>query len=208
MTRIILVKTCQKFIARREACEATWVSALRREGVPVFFVTGGDVESFDGYTIQTASGDGYNDNSFKVRDAVRVLLANVAFDHLFICDDNTFVHPGRWLEHRPGGEFEGLQTAKIPHCHGGGGWWFSRKCCAIYAASIKRKCSWDDQLATEILRRHGIAMVNRPDLYSQWYERISTKNTLITCHNVEPREMVELFNATNEPPVLHLLSGA
>jgi hypothetical protein len=63
--RVILIKTCARFLARREACEATWVSALRRAGIPVFFVCGGAAESFDGYTITTASGDGYNDNSFQ-----------------------------------------------------------------------------------------------------------------------------------------------
>lgn len=199
MQRVILVKTCQKFIARREACEATWVSALRRAGIPVFFVVGGPVESFDGYTIQTASGDGYDDNSFKVRDAVQELLAFVRFDHLFICDDNTFVHPERWMAHEPGGEFEGLQTKKIPWAHGGGGFWMSRRCCELYVAGVSRRCSWDDRLATEILtEKHGVQMVNRPDLYAQWAERVSGENSLITCHNVSENEMVELLERTKD----------
>jgi hypothetical protein len=143
-----------------------------------------------------------------VRDAVRVLLANVAFDHLFICDDNTFVHPGRWLAHSPE-SFEGLMTAKIRHVHGGGGWWMSREFCGLYVAGIKKRCSWDDQLATEILTgRHKIGMVNRPDLYAQWDERVAADNALITCHNVDFAEMLTLFKATNEPATDNLLQRA
>ncbi len=68
-----------------------------------------------------------------------------------------------------------------------------------YAGGIHKRCSWDDRLATQILSgRHGVTMVNRPDLYAQWDERVAAENQLITCHNVEPCEMVELFNKTKD----------
>lgn len=203
MSRAILVKSCIKFRNRRAACEGTWAKALR-EYVPVYFVEGGASPCVLGTLIQTGSGDDYGDNSHKVRDAIRLLMAIEPFESLFVCDDNTFVHPGRWLAHEPAGEFEGLMSDRIPWVHGGAGWWMSRQCCELYVAGVQKRCSWDDTLATNILTgQHKIPMTNRPDLYAQWQERVSADNDLITCHNVEPAEMLTLFEATRDLPTVH-----
>jgi hypothetical protein len=197
MHRAILIKSCQRFQSRRAACDATWAGKIA-ETIPVYFVEGNHPRNeLFGNVIQLNEEDGYSDNSFKLRGALRFLLDHSNFSTVFIADDNTFVHPRRWLHHFPGGELEGLKTDKIPHIHGGGGWWMSRHCCELYVAGVRRRCSWDDQLATEILERGlRIPMINRPDLYAQWDERVSADNALITCHNVDPLEMGKLFTAT------------
>jgi hypothetical protein len=195
--RIILIKSCQKFFARRDACESTWVGELRGQGIDAYFVEGNHLQTqLVAGTIEMNCEDDYDSNSFKVRDAIKFLLANAEFDTLFVADDNSFIHPARWLAHEPGGEFEGLQTKKVPWCHGGAGFYLSRRCCELYVAGVTKRCSWDDQLATEIMTRNRIKMVNRPDLYAQWDERVGAGNSLITCHNVSPHEMTTLFEAT------------
>lgn len=206
MNRAILVKSCQKNLAKREACEATWVGELRK-ACPVYFVEAGhEFSSHKGNLIQLAGRDDYDSNSRKVQDAIKFLLHFTAFDMLFICDDDTFVHPGRWLAHEPGGEFEGLQTAEIPWVHGGAGWWMSRRCCELYVTGWRKRCSWDDVLATRILTNlNKIPMVNRPDLYAQWNERVSAENDLITCHQVRPDEMLKLFESTRDLSPAHNL---
>jgi hypothetical protein len=197
MHRAVLVKSCQRYQTRRAACQGTWAGIIGAV-VPLYFVEGNHPRSeLFGNLIRLNEEDDYNSNSFKVRDAIKFLLEKSTFSHLFVCDDNTFVHPHRWLHHFPAGELEGLKTDKVRWIHGGAGWWMSRYCCELYVAGVRRRCSWDDQLATEILERGaGIAMTNRPDLYSQWDERVSIVNKLITCHNVDPHEMQELFTAT------------
>jgi hypothetical protein len=180
------------------ACDSTWAGELRRNDIRVYAVEGNHPQSMlePGGLIRLNTEDDYQSNSFKVRDAIKFLLANAEFDTLFVADDNSFIHPARWLAHEPAGEFEGLATKKVPHVHGGGGWWFSRRCCELYVAGVTKRCSWDDQLATEIMTRNRIKMVNRPDLYAQWDERVAAGNSLITCHNVSPNEMTTLFEAT------------
>lgn len=194
---IVLVKSCQRFHDRQNACRATWAGELSRQGIPLWFVEGGHKQTeINLCWILLPGGDRYSDNSFKVRDALGLLLEHDPFDSVFVCDDDTFVHPRRWLAFTPTGQFCGLKTEAIPWVHGGGGWWMSRAACAAYVAGIKRRCSWDDRLCTEILEPAGFTFENRPDLFAQWDERVSANNSLITCHHVSESEMPELFKAT------------
>lgn len=195
MKRLVLIKSCQANKDKQEACESTWVSSLRNSGTDVYFVEGGHcVIGLVNNLLLLACGDNYMSNSTKVREAINLLLHLSDFTHLFICDDDTFVHPARWLAHSPQGEFECLMTPEIPWCHGGGGWWMSRRCCVIYKHLVRQSCSWDDKLASEIIEAHNLPITVRPDLYSQWpADRVSPDNRLITCHKVEPPEMRALW---------------
>jgi hypothetical protein len=40
MHRAILIKSCQRYRARREACDSTWAGVLRQHQLPVFAVEG------------------------------------------------------------------------------------------------------------------------------------------------------------------------
>ncbi len=196
MRRIVLVKSCYAYHDRQDACRATWAGKLASEGIPLWFAEANypKTEIRDCWLLLTR-GDEYNDNSIKVREAVRLLLKYDPFDLLFVADDNTFVQWRRWLDFWPSKEVCGLKTDKIPWIHGGGGWYMSRKACEVYVAGIKQRCSWDDRLASEILDPH-FEFENRPDLFAQWDERVSADNSLITCHNVSPQEMPKLYEAT------------
>lgn len=198
LRRVVLVKSCQQHRARQEACRATWAGELSRQGIPIWFTEGAAAKPFiTNCWILTAGGDGYDDNSIKVRDAIALLLEYDPFDLLFVCDDDTFVQWRRWLDYIPKGDFAGLKTDSIPWVHGGGGWYMTRRACEAFVKGIKRRCSWDDKLATEILERAGFEFENQPDLFAQWDERVAAENRLITCHQVYPDEMPSLYESTH-----------
>lgn len=208
MSRIVLIKSCQRFIHRRKACIDTWGTSLEKAGIPVFTVIGGFCEGGAGLfrdLIKTETGDDYHDNSIKVKQALQFLLQFHQFDFIFIIDDDSYVHPKRWLEHNPDGEMEGRlffpETGKQrkmlrgkPWINGGPGWWMSRRICEQYAARQHRRCSWDDLLASQIAYDMRVRIVHRPDLYgddvyAKQQEKVSKENRLITCHQIRPGEM-------------------
>lgn len=213
MRRAILIKSCQRFRARQEAIRATWAKELCDwADRNILFIEGGhrkfDVR--DG-VIRVTCGDAYSDNSLKLREALIFLKPESYPDdddfHLFVCDDDTFIHPRRWLVHEPEGEFEcrlfmpmtdrdvKLNSGR-PWACGGAGWYMSRRVCELYVQHVAERCSWDDVLATKVAQDNGIIIDHRPQFYSQNGERVSADNQLITCHHVQPQEMVELYEAT------------
>jgi len=195
---VILVKTCQRFHDRREACEDTWVAEMRRSGVKVYFVEGGHTENhIDNNTIMTTGGDEYDDNSLKLRAGLMALLfREPQAQRVFVADDDTFVHPARWLAFDPVAEFIGMNSAAISWVHGGAGFFLSRRCCQFYIDDANRRFSGDDVIASEIMTRHGVSLDSHPDLFSQWKDRVGADNRLITCHEVDADEMSMLYSET------------
>lgn len=218
MKRAILVKSCQCFRGRREACERTWIRKLRSPQVPVFAVTGGHhQEGFKAHynrecELHVQAGDRYEEIHIKLREAIRLLMCISQFDSLFVVDDDTFVHPRRWLAHEPAGELEcrvfwphtaqQLQSNdRQPWITGGSGWWMSRRLCQLYVEECQDGQRYDDIILANLAARHGIAMIDRPDLYgsdgySEEVQRVAGDNDLITSHHVQPSEMVTLWEAT------------
>ncbi len=202
---IVLVKSCQAHRDRQDACRATWAGELSRNNIPIWFIEGGhDRTRTENCWLLLNCADGYSDLSFKLRDALAFFLQHDPFDRVFICDDDTFVHWRRWLDFDPSGKFAvGLHTPKIPWIHGGAGWFMDRSACQLYVDGVKRRCSWDDKLASEIFTRAGWAVETRPELFAQWDERVGPDNQLITSHGVKPAEMLTLFRDTYELQALH-----
>jgi hypothetical protein len=215
MKRAILIKSCHRFYDRQAAIAHTWGMIFSPH---LYCCVGKSVFPrsvfFFAAHLETATGDDYEDNSLKLREALRGLLESNNFDRLFICDDDTFVHPRRWLAHEPAGEFECrlfwprtdaelARNGGLPWAWGGGGWWMSRRLCELYVATVTERCSWDDILATNVAREAGVAIIDRPDLYGgDSYggidDRVAADNQLITCHHVSPTEMRRLWKATRE----------
>lgn len=196
---IIVVKSCQKFRTRQEACCATWAGELSRARIPLWFIEGGHAEpDIVEHWIRVVSRDDYNANSFKLRDALSFLMQHDPFERIFICDDDTFVHPRRFLAFNSTRDFVGLESPpSVPWVHGGAGWFMSRRATELFVAGIKRCVSWDDRLASEILATHNILIENHPELFSQWKGlRVAKGNDLITCHPVNAMEMLDLYRAT------------
>lgn len=215
MHRAILVKSCQQNADRRQAIEATWGLALMREGVRVLTCQGGQEKQprFQNGNLRLLCDDDYSANSKKLREALAMLLTlGGPLDFVFVCDDDTFIHPDRWLKHQPEGEFEcRLYRPQSPLDHklnygqpwanGGAGWYMSRQVCELYVKTVTRKCSWDDVLATQAAQKAGIPIVDRPDLYGDSrYDKspiVAADNQLITCHPCEPPEMLKRWEVIN-----------
>ena len=211
LNRAILIKSCQKNRARRDAIDATWAGQLRYRGIQVIAIEGGhDRTGLGGKLWQLNSDDDYQDNSLKLAHALHYVVQSGIIDHLFICDDDTFIHPQRWLDHEPAGEFEcRLYHPKTPQEHklnhgrpwatGGAGWWMSRRMCELYVEHVRQRCSWDDVLAAGIAQDHNIPIIDRPDLYTcDRYGAGLVDDRAITRHPVEPAEMLEMWEATKE----------
>lgn len=212
MNRAILIKSCHENRARFNACDDTWRRALRNAGVPVFVALAGKNDNFMDFwqCIHTGTGDAYADNSQKLRHALRLLLLKTNTEHVFIVDDDTFVHPQRWLAHEPAGDFEGRlyrpteaqrkQHGPAPWINGGAGWYMSRRMCELYEEHCHERTSGDDIIASRIAQAHGIEIIDRPDLYGDSrYDgapKVAADNQLITCHPVAPAQMVKLWEAT------------
>lgn len=212
MNRAILIKSCRAFRPRQHACWQSWAGELRDQYiVPARVIEGGDIPFFGDTLIGLAVGDTYHDNSVKLREALREMLRRCLFGFVFVCDDDTFVHPRRWLAHEPAGELECRvfrpgprekhRNGGHPWIHGGGGWWMSRRLCELYVEHCTERTSSDDILVANIARQHGIEMIDRPDLYagdrySGHHHRVAADNTFITSHHVQPDEMRQLYEAT------------
>lgn len=210
MNRAIVIKSCQKNRDRQTACENTWGGELRARGVRVAIVEGG----FDGNCggppmFSLSCGDDYLDNSFKLQQALySARQFHPGARGWFICDDDTFIHPERWLAHEPAGEFEGRlyypnpdeakHRGSEPWINGGAGWWMSRRMCELYVEHCQERTSADDIVAARIAQAHGIEIIDRPDLYgdSRYSDapEVSEVNAMITCHPVSPQRMEELWS--------------
>lgn len=215
MNRCVLVKSCAKNQAKRNAVNTTWAHHLRyysAGSVPVWIVQGGEPQGHvldPGYSMRLCCGDQYGDNSLKLKTALGCLLAyDNSMTHVFICDDDTFVYPRRWLEHEPAGELEGmLHRPRLaeeiglndgrPWVNGGAGFWMSRRLCEFYVDETIARCSYDDVLVARVAQEHDIEITDRPDLYA--CHRYGSPNwrvlndTQITCHPVEPAEMLAMI---------------
>lgn len=219
MNRAILVKSCQKNHDRQDASAQSWGLDIRAHHVDLHFVEGG--HDRDGHSatvgkmlLRLETDDRLQGNSHKLAKAIYFLTRSYTeLDCLFICDDDTFVHPKRWLSHEPVGDLEcrvyrprddadRQRNNGRPWIHGGAGWWMSRRMCELYVEHCHERTSADDIIAAHIAQEHGIELVDRPDLYgcnsyggeAGW---VSKDNSLITCHPVRPEEMRTLWEGTN-----------
>jgi hypothetical protein len=184
----------------------TWAADLRRAGTPVFYSQGGydnPVMSLSKYggLIGTATRDAKDANTMKLREALKALILR-GFEYIFVCDDDTFVHSGRWLQHSyVGNGLECLEyraTTQKDRATGGSGWWMTRELAAAYVSFCTDERSWDDVLIAKVARRIGIALRSLPELYGadKYHgrnDRVSPSNKLMTCHHVEPDEMLMLY---------------
>lgn len=202
--RLVLVKSCKHFRGRQVAVRATWASALREAGIRVMFLEGQSMfPRMDGDRLCVVSGDSYGWNTVKLREGLRLAVRDLEFSRLFVCDDDTFVHPLRWLGHEPEGElecrvFDFKLRGKKPWVSGGSGWWMSRRLCQLYADTVRERHSSDDIAVARVAQAHGIVMTNRPDLYggdhySGLRDMVASDNKLITCHPVLPAAMRTLW---------------
>lgn len=211
MQRLILVKTAQAHQDRRDALDATWVGGLRNCGTPVYYVEGGhDHLVVSDSRIALPQRDDRHALTQKVRDAFTVIETMSPSAHVFACDDDTFVHPARWLDRRPQGDLECrlywprtqkeiAHNGNRPWAHGGGGYWVSPILRQHYIADVHEVRQGDDVLVARVAQQRKVTILDAPSLYSgdsysgEAHHRVAPDNTFITCHHVGPEEMLELW---------------
>ena len=212
-SRVVLVKTCQRHRDRRAACTQTWVGALRRAEVPVYFLEGGYEHSLVALgVVHVAGNDAYQNTGAKLQLGLRTLLDRVDLERVFVVDDDTFVDPARWLEHFPDAAADVECRVYRPNnlrrrgrwwVHGGPGWYMTRAVAQSYIEHASHSLP-DDVTMGQVVDQNRFIAVDRPDLYggdrySESIERVSANNNLITCHHVEPGEMHELYERRTNP---------
>jgi hypothetical protein len=206
----VLIKSARTYRAARHACDITWAAALRRAGVPVYYVEGGydrRIVSSDGDgLIGVNTPDDRWNLTPKLRAGVATMLSiEQGWEYLMVVDDDTFVHPERLLKYRPKAELEcRVFTPKTqehkrinkgrPWVTGGPGWVMTRDVCQRFAASKGSDGKADDVYIASFVDE----LTHRPDVfgsdkYTGHNDRVSPDNGLITCHHVSPMEMVELY---------------
>jgi hypothetical protein len=210
--RVVLVKSCKAFTERQRVIEETWAPALRLYGVPVLFIEGGHErdELVENY-IQVAHRDDKHGNRQKLRRALAVFLAMYPdAPRVFVCDDDTFVHPKRWLALQPTGEVEcRLYYPKTnahrshPWVHGGPGFWLTRYAASAYVRRVTDEGAGDDVAVGELIQLCDLAVSDRPmlypgDHYSGHDERIGIDNDFVTMHPCLPERMRTLFETTRD----------
>jgi hypothetical protein len=206
-TRIILVKSCQQFRARQLAVNETWAQALRDEDVRVLIMEGGhEVSRLLPNTMHLPAPDCKHGNRQKLRLALSLLLGYRSWDRVYVCDDDTFVHPTRWLAHTPTGDIECRLYTPLDHRRkkiaswpsGGSGWWMTRRACEEYIRHVTQDGTDDDVAMGWVMHQCKLHVVERTDLYggdhySGRNDVVTKTNTLIACHPVSPGEMRELW---------------
>lgn len=168
---------------RREAVEQTWWKdlAVHKNVVGKFF-TGKEL----------GCSDKFVDLPEKNRRICRWALEN-NFDHLFRCDDDTFVYVDRairaFLQH----DFDYAGSDCGGFAIGGAGIWLSRRSIECVAEGTWEAGEWrDDAFIGAALKSRGIRMETMPGAAGEG----QLLGPTITEHPVSPERMRELYAAT------------
>lgn len=207
-SRVVLVKSCVAYRGRSRACEQTWAHDLRGVGVPVLFIEAGAKESqIVNQSLIRVKGSDVAKGAMtyparRLCKALNLVLREYAPEFIFIADDDTYVHPQRWLEHEP--EQNADIECRLFHCergtwiHGGAGWYLSREMARRYARVYGRLHDNDDYVVRHAI--NDLIVSDRPDLYggdrySGDNHRVARDNNFITCHHVSADEMLALHRS-------------
>lgn len=194
MCVLIGVVSAQSLVERREACLATWASAVT--GCELVFVTGGHegaVSQLRGCWLECPVPDDYPSLPQKTRALCDWALEHTGWDFLFKCDDDTYVHLPRLLAAIPQGDYVGHGLGG--YASGGAGYWLSRRAAAIVAARLDALTGHEDQLVGAVLAATGIPLAHDPRLHPWNSHRPSPENDLITTHHCWPALMQEIHAA-------------
>ena len=135
--RIVGALSCVAYRDRRDACEATWVPLVENDDTVVVFLIGDPrlaVDSvLDGRTLRLRCGDEYQDLPEKTRRFAAWAVQSYDFDHLFKCDDDTYINADAFHSFDPGGADYLGHPVEPFYASGGAGYFLSAEAAAIVA---------------------------------------------------------------------------
>jgi Galactosyltransferase len=191
------VLSCHKHAARREACLVTWANVTQRDDVDLVFVLGGGRSPWpvrEGCLLHCPCPDDYDSLSMKTRWLCLWAISNYAFDFLFKCDDDTYVHVDRLLTCDAQGDYRG---GEIPghdygHASGGAGYRLSRNAAIHVGAFLDGSASYEDWMVWKLLSRAGIRLQSDSRFHYNCDRPPAQDNDQITCHRCSEQRMREI----------------
>ena len=132
------VMSCAKYGDRQERCRRTWFSELAAaKGINLFFVIGDMSRSVPVLvkdTLFVPCGDSYTDLRAKVHAFFKWTTKNMESQYIVKCDDDTYVHPNRFLTClSQGHQYTGKGMRGNDYAGGGGGYILSAEAARIVA---------------------------------------------------------------------------
>ena len=163
---------------RRERCANTWLPVLEAAGVEILFLVGtgkttGSPEIVSpqqhgriGTELQIPCPDDYDSLPQKTAAWCRWAIKHRDFDHLFKCDDDTYIVPRRLLNidlsHTPYIGHKWRHTLNDGHGHasGGAGYFLDRNAAKVIAATMTEKKGPEDLIVAQHLLDANIELTD------------------------------------------------
>lgn len=181
--------SAQAYHDRRERCRGTWMADLRRHpGLDAVFLLGSQVEApqRNGDELHLPCPDAYATLPQRTREFCKWALDHADFDYLFKCDDDTYIAVDRLAAvDLEGRDYVGRDLGGW--ASGGAGYFLSRRAAGIVAEELTAETGYEDRCVADVLRPHGITVVDDPRLlpWPPSGELPSAANRTMTAHAID-----------------------
>jgi GR25 family glycosyltransferase involved in LPS biosynthesis len=178
---------------RRRWCLDTWIPALEAHGVKTVFLRGRTAAP-DEYNLPLPVDDRRDTLSLKTLEFLRWAVQRDDWDWLFKCDDDTFIHPSRFVAALPGlrGDYIGGRWRPTSHyASGGAGYFLSRRAAQLL---VKHAADWpavyaEDKLVGARLAAASVPLVVDPRFcWSHRARHMRSTPDMITTHGIRTRQ--------------------
>lgn len=88
------IKSCEKYIERRNTCKSTWIASLDKDKYLPLFLVGRKNQPSEIVEdiLYLDCDDGYNNLVAKTTEFIKWYTENVAASHCILCDDDTYIN--------------------------------------------------------------------------------------------------------------------
>lgn len=207
---VIAAVSCRQHAERRNLARHGWMRQLsRRPEVDAFFVIGTGANGPPALRIDdlllVPCPDDYEALAQKTRLLCDWALATYRFEHLFKCDDDTFVHVGRLLDAGfPGADYIGDNHGPRTraeygnnihdYAHGGAGYLLTPRAARIVAETMPpEQTGHEDLVVGRLLLKEGIPL-RTDNRFRHDYDVAALPkptNNIITAHRVDTPERLQ-----------------
>jgi hypothetical protein len=187
---LIGICSCRGMRERRDAVRDTWMRRMPARIEGVFFVGDGP-SCTESDVVCLAVPDGYDSLSVKVHSFYRYALDRFAFDYLFKCDDDTYVHVERLKAlARPAIDFVGSREFESQgFASGGAGYLMSRSIVEHFISEpVAPRCD-EDVVFSGRVRRDRARWATTDALHGLGARFPDFANDMVTGHWCPPAEM-------------------
>ncbi len=233
MKLIIGILSCEAYATKRRAIRATWLSQPLPRGVLALFLVGrpGLQPRIDGDLLYLNCSDTYEGTPYKTCAFIQYCLDHWRFDHLFKCDDDTFVAMDNLLSYDVSqkdyvGAFTGSRdsfnrtwhfgkctdpAAEVPYngpwvapyASGGMGYFLSYAAARVVVAKASpAKEIYEDKMVGDILHTYGFKASNDPKSFQRTHNPDHPGITpLVAAHPASEQQMYEFHQRLKSGPI-------